>query len=103
MSDKDGKSVSQVRTLQTRPQSTTSNIIIARTLKNDSDFFMRDEDLKVLLKLRRNRLRIGSLSQDLLEQDDDFPGNQRGEEEIIENLKAINSILIGVRATLKDL
>jgi len=64
---------------------------------------MGDEDLKVLLKLRRNRIRIGSLSQDLLEQDEDFSGNQRGEDEIIENLKAINSILIGVRASLNDL
>jgi len=83
MSDKDGESVSQLRILQTRVQSTTSNIIIARTLKNDRDFFMRDEDLKVLLKLRRNRLRIGSLSQDLLEQEGDFSGNQRDEDEII--------------------
>jgi hypothetical protein len=64
---------------------------------------MRDEDLKVLLKLRRNRLRIGSLSQDLLEQEGDFSGNQRGEDEIIENLKAINNILIGVRASLDAL
>jgi len=103
MSDKDGKSMSQLRTLQTRAQSTTSNIVLARTLKNDRDFFMRDEDLKVLLKLRRNRIRIGSLSQDLLEQDGDFSRNQRGEDEIIENLKAINSILIGVRASLNDL
>jgi hypothetical protein len=76
---------------------------LARTLKDDHDFFMGDEDLKVLLKLRRNRIRIGSLSQDLLEQDEDFSGNQRGEDEIIENLKAINSILIGVRASLNDL
>jgi len=103
MSDKDGESVSQLRILQTRVQSTTSNIIIARTLKNDRDFFMRDEDLKVLLKLRRNRLRIGSLSQDLLEQEGDFSGNQRDEDEIIENLKAINNILLGVRASLNDL
>ena len=103
MSDKDGISVSQLRTLQTRAQPTTSNIVIARTLKNDRDFFMRDEDLKILLKLRRNRLRIGSLSQDLLEQEGDFSGNQRDEDEIIENLKAINSILIGVRASLNDI
>jgi len=103
MSDKDGKSVSQPRTVQTKAQSTTSNIVLARTLKNDHDFFMRDEDLKVLLKLRRNRIRIGSLSQDLLEQEGDFSGNQRCEDEIIENLKAINGILIGVRASLNDL
>ena len=103
MSDKDGKSVSQLRTLQTSARSTTSNIVLARTLKNDRDFFMRDEDLKILLKLRRNRLRIGSLSQDLLEQEADFSGNQRGEDEIIENLKAINSILNGVRASLNGL
>jgi hypothetical protein len=103
MSDKDGKPVSQSRTLQTRELSTTSNIVLARTLKNDSDFFMRDEDLKVLLKLRKNRLRIGLLSQDFFEQNEDSSGNQRDEEEIIENLKAINSILDGVRASLKDL
>jgi hypothetical protein len=103
VSDKDGKSVSQIRTLQTRAQSTTSNIVIARTLKNDRDFFMRDEDLRVLLKLRKNRLRIGSLSQDLLEQEGESSGNQRSEDEIIENLKAINKILIGVRASLNDL
>jgi hypothetical protein len=103
MSDKDGKSVSQLRTLQTSARSTTSNIVLARTLKNDSDFFMRDDDLKILLKLRRNRLRIGSLSQDLLEQEGDFSGNQRDEDEIIENLKAINSILNGVRASLNGL
>jgi hypothetical protein len=103
MSDKDGKSVSQIRILQTRAQSTTSNIILARTLKNDHDFFMRDEDLKVLLKLRRNRLRIGSLSQDILEQEEDFSGNQRCEDEIVENLKAINSVLNGVRASLEAL
>ena len=102
-SDKDGESVSQLRTLQTSARSTSSNIVLARTLKDDHDFFMGDEDLKVLLKLRRNRIRIGSLSQDLLEQDEDFSGNQRGEDEIIENLKAINSILIGVRASLNDL
>ena len=95
--------MSQLRTLQTGAQSTTSNIVLTRTLKNGRDFFMRDEDLKVLLKLRRNRLRIGSLSQDLLEQEGDFSGNQRGEDEIIENLKAINNILIGVRASLDAL
>jgi len=103
MSDKDGKSVSQLRNLQTRAQSTTANIILARTLKNDRDFFLRDEDLKVLLKLRRNRLRIGSLSQDLLEQEGDFSGNQRCEDEIVENLKSINSVLNGVRASLEAL
>jgi hypothetical protein len=101
MSDRDGKSVNQIRNLQTRAQSTTSNIVLARTLKNDRDFFMRDEDLKVLLKLRRNRLRIGSLSQDLLEQEGDFSGNQRCEDEIVENLKSINSVLNGVRASLE--
>jgi len=103
MSDKDGKSVSEVRTLQTRAQSTASNIVLARTLKNDRDFFMRDEDLKILLKLRKNRLRIGLLSQDLFEQDVDFSMNQRSEDEIIENLKAINNILIGVRESLNDI
>ena len=103
MSDRDGKSVSQLRNLQTRARSTTSNIVLARTLKNDRDFFMRDEDLKVLLKLRRNRLRIGSLSQDLLEQEGDFSGNQRCEDEIVENLKSINSVLNGVRASLEAL
>jgi len=95
--------MSEVRTLQTRAQSTASNIVLARTLKYDRDFFMRDEDLKILLKLRKNRLRIGLLSQDLFEQDVDFSMNQRSEDEIVENLKAINNILIGVRESLNDI
>jgi hypothetical protein len=103
MSDKDGKSVSQIKNLQTRAQPTTSNVVLARTLKNNRDFFMGDEDLRVLLELRRNRLRIGSLSQDLLEQEGDFSGNERSGDEIVENLKSINSVLNGVRASLEAL
>lgn len=95
--------MSQSRTLQTREQSTTSNIVIARTIKNGNEFFMNDEDLKVLLKLRENRLRIGSLTQDLFEQEEDYSEDQSGADEIIENLKTINDILVGVRARLKEL
>lgn len=79
------------------------SIIIARTLKNDNDFFIREEDMKVLLKLRKNRLRIGSLSQDLLSEDDYLSTDETGGEEIIENLKAIDRILDGVRQTLNEL
>jgi hypothetical protein len=95
--------VSQSRILQTNPQSTTSNVIIARTIKNDREFFMNDEDLQVLLKLRQNRLRIGSLTQDLFDQSEEFSGNKESEDEIIENLKVINNILVGVRARLNEL
>lgn len=92
-----------VRTLHTKNTMPTTNVIIARTIRNDKDLFMREEDLRVLLKLRKNRLRIGSLSQDLLIEEEISPGNFTEEEALISNLKAINRILDGVKNSLNQL
>ena len=63
---------------------------------------MNDEDLRTLLKLRRNRMRIDTLNQDLLEDEIEALENPEVNDEIIENLKMINNLLDNVRAGLAE-
>lgn len=72
-------------------------------VKNSGDLFMKDEDLRTLLKLRGNRIRINALNQDLLEDEIMVPENSEAEKELIENLKMIDSILENVRISLTEL
>ncbi len=85
------------------PRENQSNIVLARMVKDEKDLLMTDADLKVLLQLRRNRMRIGNLTQDLFDGEFEMQDDPSAEEEVIENLQMINGILDNVRAALKEL
>jgi len=103
MSDKDGMLMSDIMIEEIPNSNKVSGIILTRALRKSKAPKNDNQDIRIMLKLRENRIRINHLTRDFLNEDFDNDPEIMNNEEFIDNIIDIDIILHNMRRDLRGI